>query len=236
MVDMESRHLEDHCNWMLHPQFFKQINKVMDPLEEDLRICIQANPSVTKVFQLEARSDNRSHRCDDTELESVFRLCKSSLVSNTENLVEDSSGESKGGSGGPSVEDPAMVSITTGSVVQCSSPATTEGGLSDFPIGERVHYAIGCPTTSRMAIVREQCRSGGLSSAASQLVSASWHSKTTSSYESLFRKWNSWCLEWDRDPTKGPIVDVVNFLAELFQQGYQYRSLNAYRSAISSVH
>ena len=29
---------------------------------------------------------------------------------------------------------------------------------------------------------------------------------------------------------------MVNFLAELFQQGYQYRSLNAYRSAISSVH
>ena len=28
----------------------------------------------------------------------------------------------------------------------------------------------------------------------------------------------------------------MNFLAELFSQGYQYRSLNAYRSAISSVH
>ena len=30
--------------------------------------------------------------------------------------------------------------------------------------------------------------------------------------------------------------EVVNFLADLFKQGYQYRSLNAYRSAISSVH
>jgi len=29
---------------------------------------------------------------------------------------------------------------------------------------------------------------------------------------------------------------VVNFLAHLFDQGYQYRSLNAYQSAISSVH
>ena len=87
-----------------------------------------------------------------------------------------------------------------------------------------------------MAIVREKCRSGGLSAEASQLVSASLRSKSTSSYESLFRKWNSWCMERSRDPTKGPIADVVNFLAELFHQGYQYRSLNAYRSAISSVH
>ena len=31
-------------------------------------------------------------------------------------------------------------------------------------------------------------------------------------------------------------MDIVNFLVELFQQGYQYRSLNAYRPAISSVH
>ena len=33
-----------------------------------------------------------------------------------------------------------------------------------------------------------------------------------------------------------PINDIVNFLAELFQKGYQYGSLNSYRSAISSVH
>lgn len=30
--------------------------------------------------------------------------------------------------------------------------------------------------------------------------------------------------------------EVVNFLAALYEEGYQYRSLNAYRSAISSVH
>ena len=37
-------------------------------------------------------------------------------------------------------------------------------------------------------------------------------------------------------PISGPVSEVVNFLADLFKQGYQYRSLNAYRSAISSVH
>ena len=38
------------------------------------------------------------------------------------------------------------------------------------------------------------------------------------------------------DPILGPISKVVNFLTHLFKEGYQYRSLNAYRSAVSSAH
>ena len=34
----------------------------------------------------------------------------------------------------------------------------------------------------------------------------------------------------------GPIEDVVYFLANLYSEGYQYQSLNAYWSAISSTH
>ena len=48
--------------------------------------------------------------------------------------------------------------------------------------------------------------------------------------------WASWCSERGSDPISGDIGEVVNFLAYLFQQGYQYCSLNSYRSAISSVH
>ena len=58
------------------------------------------------------------------------------------------------------------------------------GVLGSTINGKRIHHAYGSATSSHMAIVREQCRSGGLSSTASQLVTASWRSKT-SSYESL---------------------------------------------------
>ena len=56
------------------------------------------------------------------------------------------------------------------------------------------------------------------------------------SYESLFGKWARWYSERGRDPVSGPIADIANFLAYLHEEGYQSRSLNAYRSAISSVH
>lgn len=87
-----------------------------------------------------------------------------------------------------------------------------------------------------MAIIRQKCRSGGLSEATSGLLTASWRDKTASSYDSLFKRWDSWCQKRHRDPIRGPIADIANFLAELFEEGYQYRSLNAYRPAKSSVH
>ena len=52
----------------------------------------------------------------------------------------------------------------------------------------------------------------------------------------LLSRWSSWCQQRGRDPLSGPIEDVVNFLAGLFSEGYQYQSLNAYCSAISSTH
>ena len=52
----------------------------------------------------------------------------------------------------------------------------------------------------------------------------------------LFAKWHCWCSGRGSDPFSGPIAEVANFLAHLYRDGYQYSSVNAYQSAISSVH
>uniref|UniRef100_A0A1X7UZ45 Core-binding (CB) domain-containing protein n=1 Tax=Amphimedon queenslandica TaxID=400682 RepID=A0A1X7UZ45_AMPQE len=54
--------------------------------------------------------------------------------------------------------------------------------------------------------------------------------------DSFCRKYISCCNEWQADPISGPIEDIVNFLAQLYMEGYQNKSLNAYRSAVSSMH
>ena len=56
------------------------------------------------------------------------------------------------------------------------------------------------------------------------------------SYDSLFGRWYRWCSGQGSDPFAGPVSEVANFLASLYGEGYQYNSVNAYRSAISSVH
>ena len=90
--------------------------------------------------------------------------------------------------------------------------------------------------TSRVEHLRESLNSQGLSGQATELILNSWRSKTSKSYDSLFGRWNRWCSERGLDPFSGPISEVANFLASLYQEGYQYNSVNAYHSAISSVH
>ena len=68
------------------------------------------------------------------------------------------------------------------------------------------------------------------------LILNSWRTKTNKSYDSLVGQWNRWCTERGSDPFSGPVSEVANFLATLYQEGYQYNSVNAYRLAISSVH
>ncbi len=89
------------------------------------------------------------------------------------------------------------------------------------------------PSASRLAHIREKCRDHKLSEEASSLIFGSWRKKTNKSYNSLFGRWHSWCSRRGTNPFS---IDIANFLAELFTEGYKYNSLNAYRSAISSVH
>ena len=91
-------------------------------------------------------------------------------------------------------------------------------------------------TTSRIAYLRKRCRGQFLLEEATDLILKSWRAKTNKSYDSLFTKWERWCSERDSDPISGPVTEVANFLAYLFKGGYQYCSIDSYRSAISSVH
>ena len=67
---------------------------------------------------------------------------------------------------------------------------------------------------------------------ATDLVLSSWRDKSMRSYNSSFNKWARWCAKRERNSISGPISDVANFLADLFEEGYQYRSINVYRSSI----
>ena len=92
------------------------------------------------------------------------------------------------------------------------------------------------PSASHVACLRERYIGSNLLTEASELMLASWRTKSSQSYESHFQKWVCWCTERGRDPISGPVADVANFLAYLHEEGYQSRSLNSFRSAISSVH
>ena len=165
-----------------------------------------------------------------------MRICKPPIVSPDSYPAKDPMGPSKSGASGSLMEDTAVVPTSPSVVERVSASDSTTRRHSDISNSGAVHYAIGSSTVGCLDTVRHLSRPGGLSEGASTLLESAWRDKTKSTYESLFKRWDSWCKERDRNPIKGPITDILNFLAELFEQGYEYRSLNSYRSAISSIH
>ena len=115
------------------------------------------------------------------------------------------------------------------------------GMLIDYPrqmppgveITSNLHPALNMP---KLAVWPISGKNTETSNFQGRLRYSSWRTKTNKSYDFLFGKGHSWCSQRSFDPFSGPVVNVANFLAYLYKEGYQYSSINAYRSAISSVH
>ena len=216
----------------------KQGNLWKDPpsisQSERRPLCLPPDLPAAEIFQLEAGPSSRSHRCLPAELEGPVRLCQPTMESR--GVGPRYGGNARSGSGPrcPNLAIPAMVPETT----QLAVVHPTENSA---PAGSNAGDSGGLPTraqppASRLAYLRQRYSSQNLSKEASDLLLSSWRQKSSQSYDSLCRKWIGWCTERGSDPVSGPIEEVVNFLAHLYGKGYQYRSLNAYRSAIASMH
>ena len=187
-----------------------------------------------EVLQLEARSIRGSNRRLSSRLEGGERLREPSVEPHRTSPIEG------GGSSSRSSADSSSLAIAT-MVPQTSQPPSLLS-FENQPSGEGNGRSVGResardnPTTSRVAYLRQHYSDKRISGEATELLLSSWRQKSAQSYDSLCKRWISWCTERSLDPVSGPIEDVVNFLAHLHTKGYQYRSLNSYRSAIASMH
>ena len=199
-------------------------------------ICFKIDQTASPFLQLEAGPRSGGHRCLSTELGSSSGICQPTLVSVTPLFNQGKSGVSENGPDNTIMEDSVMVPNSLGVTggLPKDPTSTTRSNNDTFRSG--VSDAPRSPKSDRLAYLRESYASQGFSTEASDLLLASWRPKTNSNYGSSFARWASWCEQRGRDPTSGPVSDIVNFLAELFNKGYQYQSLNSYRSAISSTH
>ena len=75
-----------------------------------------------------------------------------------------------------------------------------------------------------------------ISEKAAKLITNARRAGTKARYESAWNKWVSWCTQRQTDPFRCSVKFVTNFLADLFETGLEYRTLNSYRSAISAFH
>ena len=128
---------------------------------------------------------------------------------------------------GTGVEGTGLVPSDTGNASGRSTPDLPEEGPNHSHTPRQLSRSE--PSASRVAYLRQRYKDCQISEEATKLLLASWRQKSSRTYDLLFGKWASWCSERDCDPISCPIGEVINFLAHLFEQGYQYRSINSYR-------
>ncbi|CAG2200528.1 unnamed protein product [Mytilus edulis] len=199
---------------------------------------IQLNEEVQNELHwwLEARSPSESGRCPSPILERDKGLCFSPVLSNKYVSSESSGGKQSDNSDNSSLAIPGLVPSVTSNVSRLSSVTSHE---SQHCI---VSHERATPTdseqnikTSRVDGLRRSFNSIGISEETKELLLGSWKSGTRSSYDSAWNKWSSWCSSREIDPFSAPLAAILDFLTWMYKEGYQYRTLNVHRSAISSV-
>ena len=91
------------------------------------------------------------------------------------------------------------------------------------------------PEISRLANLKHQWSSAGISQNASDLIALSWRNGTSKQYESGWKRWCDWCGKQSINHCTPTIAHVLNFLAHEHSTGKSYSTINSYRSSLSSA-
>ena len=178
-------------------------------------ICLPNHNSTAKILQLETRPFGRGFRCLLSGLDKSERICISSLCSSRQ-MPETNVGQQH------SISSVSGTSLAVATMVPSPS--------------RDVHSTSSTASTSRLATISQSYSTAGISQSAQNLLVAAWHKGTTTTYASAWRKWDGWCRERKINSIRAPVESILEFLTSELNAGKAYRTLNVYRSAISSAH
>ena len=199
--------------------------------------CGQTQSPAKKLHELEARSGFHPDRCLPDKLAEPEGVCIPPILSNRPQSSKDPERQSNSSLDNPNLAEPSVVSNTAGDVN--SSPNTTSiHGKSPDKSQRRDSSSTRKPNPPASGLdgFRSKLLREGFSRGSAELLLQSWRPGTQSTYNTPWNKWSSWCEERSINPFSTTVANIGNFLAELFDQGLEYRTLNVYRSAVSAFH
>ena len=85
-----------------------------------------------------------------------------------------------------------------------------------------------------MQIVLKQFENKGFSRKATELLMSSWRAATQKQYRSYIEKWLRFCCSHEFDPLSPGIVEVVNFLTDMYEQGLGHSAISTAHSALAT--
>ena len=206
-------------------------------ISRDRSVCFESLSSSPKVLCLEARPLQCGKRCFSSEVDRSPGLCIPSILSYGTSVEKGRGGSGDSDIGSSGLAGSGMVPKTPSTSNKESNPPPLSEGLVVESKGRMSSTTSKQQSTiSSVASVREIGFDFELSEGAANLIVSSRRQGTRSRYKSAWSKWTSWCDSKQIDPVRCSLAGVLNYLAELFNQGLQYNTIAGYRSAISAFH
>ena len=84
-------------------------------------------------------------------------------------------------------------------------------------------------------LVRKTLNTKNLSSAAKEIIMASWRPGTGKQHHSYLGRWEKFCAQKTIVVEEASVENGIDFLASLYEDGLGYSAINTARSALSSV-
>ena len=202
----------------------------------DRSVCNQIFYSPSTFCQLASRSNGGGNGCFSPELEHFHRICTPTLVPNFTGPFQGSVTSRNIGGSGSALANSSLVPAIASNAHRLSHPASPTARSSGAVPQLRLLTDEQSASTNCLQGLRMRFKAEGIPEEAIDLILASWRTKTEANYDSAWRKWQAWCSAENTNPFAADSSHILGFLAKEFQDGKQYRSLNYYRSAISSAH
>ena len=200
-------------------------------------ICRSPKHSTTTIHELASRPTSDGNRCIPDKMAKGKRVCIPPFLSDNKMLSKTAEGKGRDCNNISSMANSAILSNAPGTINRQSDVITSTSrsadiiGRSDAPTNTNQYTEI-----SGMESFRRIKEAAGVSKQTSELLAAGWRKGTQTAYNSCWRQWSSWCHTRQADPFHTSVENIADFLAELYARGYEYRTINNYRSAISALH
>lgn len=198
-------------------------------------VCLEAQPSASTLLCMASRPRSMEDRCLPLLLgqNAGVRIptCLSTHKSPEQNSVRS------GSSLGHSTFLALSAMVSTAPRVSHSGSAVLPCG-EERPVSSRVRRGASSLENSqadRLACVRQALITSGLSSEAAAVASAAQRKSTQKQYQSVWKRFSSWCRTKSLNPLSTTVPEVIDYLLYLYQEGMSYKTINVHRSAISST-
>ena len=120
----------------------------------------------------------------------------------------------------------SQISNSQSSETHCSSQSSQSATNRNLP-----------PTTGIVAIeaINRQFQERGFSENTRELFRASWRKGTQKDYKAKYKRFCSWCSAREINLSQATLIDISEFLTDLYLSGLQYRTIAGYRSMLSNI-